>query len=89
MPKITIFGHRADAILPALGEDLGMRSPVPRRYALVPMSGMEPAANGPAKVRRYALARVGVTPRSALGVDRHERLEQIAAAERRRIERHP
>jgi hypothetical protein len=66
-----------------------MRSPVPRRYALVPMSGMEPSATSPAKVRRYALARVGVTPRSALGVDRHERLEQIAAAERRRIERHP
>ncbi len=66
-----------------------MRSPVPRRYGLVPMSGAEPSGNGPAKVRRYALARVGGTPRSALGVDRHERLEQIAAAERRLIERHP
>ena len=61
-----------------------MRSPAPRRYALVPMNGMEPSVDGPAKVRRYALARVGVTPRSALGVDRHERLEQIAAAERAR-----
>jgi hypothetical protein len=87
--KITIFGHRADAARPALSEDLRMRSPAPRRYALVPMNGKEPSANGPARVRRYALARVGVTPRSALGVDRHERLEQIAAADRRRIERHP
>ena len=65
-----------------------MRTPVPRRYALVPMSGMEPSATGPAKMRRFALARVGVTPRSALGVDRHERLERIAAAERRRADRH-
>ena len=61
-----------------------MRSPAPRRYALVPMNGTEPSADGPAKVRRYALARVGVTRRSALGVDRHERMEQIAAADRRR-----
>ncbi len=53
------------------------------------MSGMEPSATGPAKVRRFALARVGVTPRSALGVDRYERLERVAAAERRRDQRHP
>jgi hypothetical protein len=89
VPKITIFGQRADALSPAPSENWGMRTPVPRRYALVPMSGMEPAATGPAKVRRYALARIGVTPRSALGVDRHERLERIAAAERRKIDRHP
>jgi hypothetical protein len=66
-----------------------MRSPTPRRYALVPMSGMEPSTIGPARVRRFALARVGVTPRSALGVDRYERLERVAAAERRRDARHP
>lgn len=30
------------------------------------------------RVRRYSLARVGVTPRSALGEDRHERLERAA-----------
>jgi hypothetical protein len=29
-------------------------------------------------VRRFSLARVAVTPRSALGVDRHERLERVA-----------
>lgn len=30
------------------------------------------------RMRRYSLARVGVTPRSALGEDRHERLERAA-----------
>jgi hypothetical protein len=60
-----------------------MRSPAPRRIALVPVSGDERQANGAGKVRRYALARVAVSPRSALGVDRHERLERVAAAERR------
>ena len=34
---------------------------------------------GASKLRRYRLARVAVSPRSALGVDRHERLEQVAA----------
>ena len=63
-----------------------MRSPTPRRIALVPVSGDDAHVPGAGKVRRYALARVGVSPRSALGVDRHERLERIAAAERRRLD---
>jgi len=63
-----------------------MRSPSPRRYALVPAPRSEPAAAGAAKVRRYALARVAVSPRSALGVDRHERLERIAGQELRRLD---
>jgi hypothetical protein len=49
-----------------------------RSYKLVPShpNGSEP---GPAPgVRRYSLARVGVNRRSALGQDRHERLERIA-----------
>jgi hypothetical protein len=62
-----------------------MRTPTPRRIALVPVTADERRAPGAAKVRRYALARVAVSPRSALGVDRHERLENIAAAERRRF----
>jgi hypothetical protein len=51
------------------------------RYKLVPQP--PPSGNGaaPPQVRRYRLARVGVARRSALGVDRHERLEQIAQLE--------
>jgi hypothetical protein len=61
-----------------------MRTPTPRRIALVPVTGDEAApVPGARRIRRYALARVAVSPRSALGVDRHERLENIAAAERR------
>jgi len=56
-----------------------MREPSPiRSYKLVPSqaNGSEPAQSP--GVRRYRLARVGVGPRSALGGDRHERLERIA-----------
>ena len=49
-----------------------------KRYTLVARSPIDGKPDG---VRRFSLARVGVTPRSALGVDRHERLEQIADAE--------
>jgi hypothetical protein len=56
----------------------------PRRYALVPLGDEEPLAGAARKVRRYALARVAVSPRSALGVDRHERLEEVAERERDR-----
>jgi hypothetical protein len=63
-----------------------MRSPNPRRIALVPVSAGDGHAPGGGKVRRYALARVAMSPRSALGVDRHERLERVVAAERRRLE---
>lgn len=50
-----------------------------KRYTLVP----RPPGGSTDGVRRYRLARLGVAPRSALGADRHERLEQIADAERR------
>ena len=58
------------------------------RYKLVP----EPGQNGdtphngsaPSPIKRYRLARVGVARRSALGVDRHERMEEIAARDQRR-----
>jgi hypothetical protein len=42
------------------------------RYVLVPRAGND------ARVRRFSLARIAVSPRSALGVDRHERLERVA-----------
>lgn len=54
-----------------------------RRYALVP-EDPEHAPRKPGQVRRrYSLARVAPASRSALGVDRLERLEQIAALDRR------
>ncbi len=50
------------------------------RYALVPRTA-ETAASA-VRVRRYSLARLGVSPRSALGEDRHERMERVASASR-------
>jgi hypothetical protein len=55
-----------------------------KRYTLVPRT---PAAAKPDGVKRFSLARVGATPRSALGADRLERMEQIADAERERESR--
>ena len=54
----------------------------PRRYALVPDNEGERAPRRPGQVRRYSLARVAPASRSALGVARLERLEQIAALDR-------
>ena len=52
-----------------------MNRPQPfSRYMLVPRTS--PA--GDPGVRRYSLARVGDSRRSALGEDRHERLERAA-----------
>jgi hypothetical protein len=47
------------------------------RYKLVPETASDNGA-APPPIKRYRLARVGVARRSALGVDRHERLEQVA-----------
>ncbi len=61
----------------------------PRRYKLVPddskSSGEPPSGAAPSNPvrRRYSLARVAPSSRSALGVDRLERMEEIAARERR------
>jgi hypothetical protein len=53
----------------------------PRRYTLVPDA--DRPAPGPSPVRRrYSLARVAPVPRSALGVDRLERMEEIVERER-------
>jgi hypothetical protein len=57
------------------------RADRPRRYALVPDGGVR-APRRPGQIRRYSLARVAPSSRSALGVDRLERLEEIARAQR-------
>jgi hypothetical protein len=55
----------------------------PRRYKLVP-DDTQPDTGSPGPVRRrYSLARVAPSSRSALGVDRLERMEEIAERERR------
>lgn len=55
----------------------------PRRYTLVPDDSRR-TPNSPSPVRRrYSLARVAPSSRSALGVDRLERMEEIAARELR------
>ncbi len=52
-----------------------------KRYTLVRRSA--PGAK-PDGVKRFTLARVGATPRSALDPDRLERMERIVDAERER-----
>ena len=52
----------------------------PRRYTLVPDDTVgRDAPPASAVRRRYSLARVAPASRSALGVDRLERMEEIAA----------
>ncbi|HEX6582166.1 MAG TPA: hypothetical protein VF056_01100 [Thermoleophilaceae bacterium] len=53
----------------------------PRRYKLIP-DDTPPASSSPVR-RRYSLARIAPSSRSALGVDRLERMEEIADRERR------
>ena len=61
----------------------------PRRYKLVPddttSAGQPPNGAAPSNPvrRRYSLARVAPSSRSALGVDRLERMEEIAELDRR------
>ena len=55
----------------------------PRRYTLVPDDTSPQAAPASPVRRRYSLARVAPSSRSALGVDRLERMEEIAERERR------
>jgi hypothetical protein len=54
----------------------------PRRYALVPDAEGGRKPRKPGQIRRYSLARVAPASRSALGADRLERLEEIAALDR-------
>jgi hypothetical protein len=55
----------------------------PRRYTLVPDDTQRPPATPTPVRRRYSLARIAPSSRSALGVDRLERMEEIAELERR------
>jgi hypothetical protein len=52
-------------------------TPSPSRFALVPRASHGPGGNGP-RIKRYSLARLQPSPRSALGEDRHQRLERAA-----------
>jgi hypothetical protein len=69
-----------------------MAEPRIKRYALMPErdSRARGAGLGPDRsdavpgMRRFHLARVAPAPRSALGVDRLERMEEIAALDRLR-----
>ncbi|MET0615473.1 MAG: hypothetical protein ABW142_08500 [Thermoleophilaceae bacterium] len=55
----------------------------PRRYKLI-ADDTQPDPSLPSPVRRrYSLARVAPSSRSALGVDRLERMEEIAELDRR------
>jgi hypothetical protein len=63
--------------LSAIREDRAMATPPIRRYALVPDPPEQRDGAGK-PIRRFHLARVAVSPRSALGEDRHERMEAIA-----------
>jgi hypothetical protein len=56
---------------------MNMRASNPRRYALVP-DDRAGSRLEPGQIRRYSLARLAPASRSALGVDRLERLEQVA-----------
>jgi hypothetical protein len=54
-----------------------MATPSVRRYALVPDPPQQ--RDGlPKPLRRFHLARIAVSPRSALGADRHKRMEEVA-----------
>jgi hypothetical protein len=58
------------------------RSRTLNRYVLVPRNAEAGATAGAPRVKRYSLARLGTSPRSALGEDRHERLERAASVRR-------
>jgi hypothetical protein len=54
------------------------------RYVLVPsQEPAPPPLPGVLRLRRFRLARVGLSPPAALGHDRHERLERLTELERR------
>jgi hypothetical protein len=84
----AIFSARSEGGRSGGGKHAAMRSNGHvRRLVLVQRA--EQAQPPERRVRRFALARVAPSPRSALGVDRHERLERVVAAERRRIDARP
>jgi hypothetical protein len=71
-----IFRQAAIAICGGFAEDLAMPESPIKRYALVPQSGED-------GVRRFHLARVAGASGSLPAAARLERMEEIAALERR------
>jgi hypothetical protein len=61
-----------------------MDSARPSRYMLVPRTARPGTDRDVPAFKRYSLARVQPSPRSALGEDRHERLERAAGQRPRR-----
>jgi hypothetical protein len=55
------------------------------RYALVP-DAPQRRDGLPKLIRRFHLARIAVSPCSALGADRHERMEDVAGRDEARQE---
>jgi hypothetical protein len=72
-----IFGRTDIAAIGDAGEDSSMATPPVRRYALVP-DPPEKRDGLPRPLRRFHLARIAVSPRSATGEDRHARMEEVA-----------
>ena len=82
-PPHPILGRPDEHLHPADRHDVRMRGqPYVNRYVLVPRTQPKEQSSG-GVVRRFSLARVGISPRSALGDDRHERLERAADPGRR------
>ena len=73
-----IFRHRAVRKSPASGDLLKAWSRAATRSSRTTRSRRSPRRPTPGR-RRYSLARVAPSSRSALGVDRLERMEEIAA----------
>jgi hypothetical protein len=70
----------------AIRDDAAMATPPIRRSGLVQDRPEQRYVVGK-PIRRFHLARVAVSPRSAVGEDRHERMEAVADA--RRVSRRP
>jgi hypothetical protein len=79
-PRDAIFGRADIAGAGGAREDHYMATPRVRRYALMP-DPPEPRDGHRRPVRRFHLARIAVSPRSAIGQDRHERMEDVAHRE--------
>jgi hypothetical protein len=83
--KAAIFGRLSVPRRSAIRDDAAMAKPPIRRYALVP-DPQEQRDGAGKPIRRFHLARVAVSPRSALGENRHERMEAIAERDGQRAD---
>jgi hypothetical protein len=80
--RSAIFRQGAIGICAGFVDDLAMSEPRIKRYALVAQSHED-------GVRRFRLARVAGASRSLPAAERLERMEEIAALERRENRREP